>query len=103
MERVHSFLKVGDCLCHGANDCCLRVASECWLQDSSNLGVSVVDELLACATGALAQSVDDITQSQERTVDVLSLSQSNTLCLRLTGSLRSSQIDQIQLRDFDFA
>ena len=103
MERIYGFLEVRDCLSHCANDRCLRIATKRWLQDSSDLGISVVYELLASTTRALTQSVDDITQSQQGTVDVLSFSKSDAFCLCLAGSLRSSQIDQIQLGDFDFA
>ena len=102
VERIESLLVVRDRLGHGANDGSLRITSEGRLEDSGEFGVSVVDEQLL-ASGLLAELVDDITERQQRPVDVLTLSQSDTLGLRFAGAFGSCKIDEVQLRDFHFA
>lgn len=48
----------------------------------------------------MTQSVDDIAESQEGSVDVLTFSETDAFGLGFACSLGSCQIDEIQLRDF---
>lgn len=88
MKSIERLLVIGDCLRHRTDDCSLWISTESWLQDSSKLWISVVDEQLL-STRLLTQLIDNITERQKWPVDVLTLSQSDTLGLRFTSSFRT--------------
>ena len=69
----------------------LAVATERVLQEVSELGVAVRNEVLL-----RPQRVDDVTKRRQTLVDVLRFLQSSTVRSRFAHSLRSSQIHQVE-------
>ena len=95
LKGIDRFLVVLDNLCHSADYSSLGVTAQRILKNSGDLGVTIVDELLAAR--GLTESVDDVTEGKEGPVDVLAFSKSDTLSLCFTNTLTTGQINKVQL------
>ena len=84
-------------LAHRANNSCLTVPAQSWLQNSRKLGVPIVDETLGISLRA--ELVNDITEGKQRSVDVLSFSQSDSFSLSFAGAFGTCQVDEVELRN----
>ena len=60
MESVHSLLVVREGLSHCADDCGLGVATKSRLQNTSDFGISVADEVLGVLATTTTELIDNI-------------------------------------------